>query len=752
MSSPQVYIFTVYDSTTGAPKTGVSCTFDTYVDETGTALAQPTITEVGGGRYAFFPTLTYGHGIGFIVNPGSGVTPSRLSGFIRPEDFILNVPIASPQIIVWAVFDGGTGAPKTGVSCTFASYTDETGASVTAPAIVEIGGGLYKFQPTFTSGHDVVYVVDTASNSPQHLSNYVRAEDFAYGIPSVATSLVDMELPLASATLSGGAQLIAASGSLPNRITTQNDVVIDNPFSPYGGVMFDLTDPSKLWLSQWTPAGATQFNATTGIATGVVAAATNAMGCQAFDSSHFYLADYGANLVREFSWSGTQTASMPVTSPMSIARVPGTSGKIWVIAYSGGNAVEYAFPSGTPTGRSVSGSFNLLQAATGLIYLIDAGTGIRSYDEPTLTLQKTWAPNTDGSSWPGHIFAGSIPNFIVVAGQPIMADHYHWNIDRLIANPGAATGAALVDKRLVYAQPQLGGAGLESSQWPSLATAGNLFAFVTGVDGDAIAVRIKNLFGTQRARWSWTNHGTANATIMRVTVPGALCNDQGATYDLRKTRSYYSLDGGTTRTEFTSGSTLGAIVPLGFTLTIDVDVVEGSGQATNQPYIGGMAGEGLHVVYDNGQIVPSPSTSTLVGPSVSVAQNTTAIFGSDSYCVWDPPLISVPVTGNQLVGQRILHRLSTPRGALACIGDDPSFGWDLRQLVNAKIGPSSITVYQAQIQAECVKDEEVSAAVATITFADSGALTVSILLTTADGPFTMVIGVDALTVALLDTF
>lgn len=90
----------------------------------------------------------------------------------------------------------------------------------------------------------------------------------------------------------------------------------------------------------------------------------------------------------------------------------------------------------------------------------------------------------------------------------------------------------------------------------------------------------------------------------------------------------------------------------------------------------------------------------------------------------------------QLIGQRIAHRLTTPRGALAIINGPADFGWDLYQLVNRKLAPNDIASAQAQIAAECSKDEEVSTAAVTIT-ASAGNVSVKIALSTAAGPFTL---------------
>jgi hypothetical protein len=127
-------------------------------------------------------------------------------------------------------------------------------------------------------------------------------------------------------------------------------------------------------------------------------------------------------------------------------------------------------------------------------------------------------------------------------------------------------------------------------------------------------------------------------------------------------------------------------------------------------------------------------------------------FGQDSSCVSDVGLFDLQITDPIiLVGQRIMRRLTTPRGGLASIGDDPGFGWDVRQLINARLSPSSIATYQQQIAAECMQDETVSTATATISNSN-GTITVSISLASAVGPFSLTLPVQDLTSAQIFTF
>lgn len=124
-----------------------------------------------------------------------------------------------------------------------------------------------------------------------------------------------------------------------------------------------------------------------------------------------------------------------------------------------------------------------------------------------------------------------------------------------------------------------------------------------------------------------------------------------------------------------------------------------------------------------------------------------AFYGSDTSCVTDIGLVDVLVTDPALlISQRIARRLQTPNGALAVIGDDPDFGFDVRQFVNGKFGPSQLGAAQSIVQAEVEKDEEVSSATVTITLGAAGALSIVISGTSAAGPFSFTMAVGQLTV------
>lgn len=122
-----------------------------------------------------------------------------------------------------------------------------------------------------------------------------------------------------------------------------------------------------------------------------------------------------------------------------------------------------------------------------------------------------------------------------------------------------------------------------------------------------------------------------------------------------------------------------------------------------------------------------------------------ADFGSAWSCVDDLTMPARYVTGNRVVGEAMARRLSTDRGGLI---SDPTYGYDLTAEMDDDASPSDLAAIAAQIQAECVKDQRVLAAVATVTLA-GGVLIVTIQVTTAAGPFTLTLSVDQVSVQIL---
>lgn len=123
-------------------------------------------------------------------------------------------------------------------------------------------------------------------------------------------------------------------------------------------------------------------------------------------------------------------------------------------------------------------------------------------------------------------------------------------------------------------------------------------------------------------------------------------------------------------------------------------------------------------------------------------------LGSDIHCVSGlDPLFTI-VDGRTALAEAIARRLSTPRGTLAWIGDDPDYGYDLRQHLADDLTPQALAAIGPRVEAEALADERVRAARATATLV-GGVLRVALALTDAAGPFRFTLSVDAVNVTVL---
>jgi hypothetical protein len=142
---------------------------------------------------------------------------------------------------------------------------------------------------------------------------------------------------------------------------------------------------------------------------------------------------------------------------------------------------------------------------------------------------------------------------------------------------------------------------------------------------------------------------------------------------------------------------------------------------------------------------PAPATvATQFAPAPAISSP----WGMDISALPDLDPSFTLQTGGRVLAEALARRLSTPGGSL---GYDPDYGFDLREELNAKFGPGATTQLAGQIQSEVVKDERVITALATVTLnAAANTLGVVLQLGTTRGPFSLTLGVSAVTVALID--
>lgn len=122
-------------------------------------------------------------------------------------------------------------------------------------------------------------------------------------------------------------------------------------------------------------------------------------------------------------------------------------------------------------------------------------------------------------------------------------------------------------------------------------------------------------------------------------------------------------------------------------------------------------------------------------------------YGQDFSCATDLETTLVTVSGRTTVIHAIVRRLGTPRGRLK---GDPDYGFDLAGYCNDDVTPRDIAWIKSQIEAECLKDERVLGARATVTLAASDVMTVTLSLELLDADsFDLVLSVSAVNIEVL---
>jgi phage baseplate assembly protein W len=124
-----------------------------------------------------------------------------------------------------------------------------------------------------------------------------------------------------------------------------------------------------------------------------------------------------------------------------------------------------------------------------------------------------------------------------------------------------------------------------------------------------------------------------------------------------------------------------------------------------------------------------------------------ADFGTDIAGTTDLDSGLSLVSGERVLAEALVRRLTTPRGALFYA---PDYGSDVRELLLARVDARALAAWRARIEGECVKDERVDRARAAIDFDfATETATISVAITSADRTFRLTVSVSALSVELL---
>lgn len=111
------------------------------------------------------------------------------------------------------------------------------------------------------------------------------------------------------------------------------------------------------------------------------------------------------------------------------------------------------------------------------------------------------------------------------------------------------------------------------------------------------------------------------------------------------------------------------------------------------------------------------------------------------------------VSGARVVAEALFRRVTTPRGMLRGSEEEDNYGIDLADLVGSVESDADVASLPGRIRAECSKEDRAANVVVDVLRTVNGpsvTYRITIAADTADGPFALVVGVDELTVDLLD--
>lgn len=420
---------------------------------------------------------------------------------------------------------------------------------------------------------------------------------------------------LAEATLSNGARLAAAGSGLPQRITIP-DVWLTPQFgSSQRTAQATFDDQGFFYYSRASsgtslPAQTRKFNLADG--TEISKNMDALTDCKAIrwesGRNRLLLTNYNEHRVEirsvaDLTLQGTLVAASNGTFPEGLALLPNDK---LAISYGAVNRVDVfsratgallvtgAAPApGTNTiliheGPTDDQVYTGLGDSTGRWRLLNIAAGTNAAFGGT---------GLGGTFNPGYI---RWPEYVTL--DP--AGHLY------VSNSPRDEGAIQV-QRYANANPAstptlYWGGGNRQGQLRAARNVGGRTPIAFSPDGKWVAVCISGANNTQQQwmiqrigiqRSEWSKLFSTSCVLKNIAVPGCLGNDRDASFDDRKTKCYYSING-VDFTEFTPGATLSLAIAAGTTLRVRADMDVAGKPTGTPPWVGGDAGEGPSLVYD----------------------------------------------------------------------------------------------------------------------------------------------------------
>lgn len=423
-------------------------------------------------------------------------------------------------------------------------------------------------------------------------------------------------LDITVAALSGGAQIAPATGTLPQRLTTETDkfIIFDAAGSTRTGIAPHPTSGSVFFtVSRNAPRRILRVDlavGTTGAYTTFVTGSTtdptrNALSSPetctpGFDNRIWFIdaaAPFGIGFVDAATGRCEKFIIPDVPGPGTASHVvEHMAGKLLARTSSStsANYIEYSFGGTgssnfvTYTGRQMTDTafFDAIPDMSGNIYTLEAtSTNIRKRSCATLSQSAIFtSPNTLWTTGLGY-------------SNAYRMGAYNQNSARLHVNRGTGVSDMLnvVDMTMVgrsFNNMDMGNPPTVQSStywrnpvaWSADGSYAAMLALIPDVGSSVnILGAVRGIrMGVQRARWNWTPSGS-DRMLHTIVFDGQVNNSRdflssrstGTDYwfhteqSYRRTRFYYSFDGGTNAIEFLSGEMLNLNISVTSTLTID---------------------------------------------------------------------------------------------------------------------------------------------------------------------------------------
>lgn len=428
------------------------------------------------------------------------------------------------------------------------------------------------------------------------------------GSTTIVTGFSTASLLFSAATLSGGAQLASATGSIPQRITVATETYITGTANGRHGIAFD-PDGVHFWLSDSNAHQLKRYRLSDGVIDYAITGSTTDPTKNTMTAGPSTLkVGYGNRLW--FVTEGTHTVGFidVSTATPSCEIFSGSSllsntvdvcehlpGRI-LVRYGGATAAstyfEYSY-SGTGsvntnayTGKQIIEGTTFWTAVpdiSGNVYTANNTGVIHKRSSTTLTASANNTPiSANVVSLPGYSSVRRELVYYPTAAKLFAKGVSENDWDQIDVTTMTIDGRAYPDTEFGNPMSLIASSYERSPIAYSLDGTKQVHVTYEAEANATTFAHVRTLtLGKQRSRWTFALG--ANAHVKLISVVGQVANMIGSVanmpsntwlnseYDLRKTKFYYSLDGGTTRIEFKQGDFLNVAVTSAQTLTVDAE-------------------------------------------------------------------------------------------------------------------------------------------------------------------------------------